>query len=573
MIRRVDAVTVAVCIMSRQKKTAPAINAAHSRLGAYGTALGAIRDTFATQHSSRMSFTESIALALLDWHCADSRAPLLKQSMSVHGCLSLRGRTELDRLPNELLSAIFILAIEQDFHDESDPLTTSPTTISHICRRWRQVALTTGALWTKIVLTFPASDQQLTRTLTWLARSKTYALDILLDFRDPNWDWDEDTHGFRWGDMEAVLRLLVPSAPRWRSFELLTDTWAPIFAFLAQTRAVGPSLERLEQLHLARCNAYFAAKGVVFEPTALSQHLPLFGGAAADVPRLAELRLTGVHIDWAAPPLADLTKLELKYQAADVMPSVAQLVHILASCPNLEALAIVGSGPQFPAAGGGTLGGGALLSAVHRGSAEPGIIKLGRLTAFTFGFVDVNCAVQLLSLLDLPAVCDLSLEDVSASLQHEAPDDASPLLDWLSSTPNTSVISASAATNAAPLAIASPARSTSAACFPLAQLHTLSLHAIHAPHGAFTRFFGACTGLRVLRLRSVASGALAVLESTAPLPLLSTLSADTDAALFARVVQARGAQLTDTRFEPRVPAYVEDEDTDDDDTTPHALHA
>ncbi|KAJ7633690.1 hypothetical protein B0H17DRAFT_512115 [Mycena rosella] len=507
-----------------------------------------------------MSFTESIALALFDWHCSTFRLPLIKQSMNVHGSLSLRARSLIDRLPNELLSAIFILAIEQGYHDKSDPVTTSPTTISHICRRWRQVALATGALWAKIVLTFPTSDHQLARTLTWLSRSKTYALDILLDFRDPLWDWEEETHGFRWVDMEAVLRMLIPSAARWRNVELLTDTWAPIFAFLARTRTVGPSLARLETLHLARCNAYFAAKGEVFQPTELSQHLPLFGGPSADLLRLRELTLTGVHIDWAATPLADLTKLELKYQAADVMPTVAQLAHLLSSCHSLESLAIVGSGPQFPAPGG-ILGGGATLGAANGGSTEHGTIRLTRVTAFTFGFVDVNCAVQLLSLLDLPTLNELSLEDVSASLRHEAPDDASALLDWLSTAANAHDISnASPSTNATSVAVPS----TSAASFPLAQLHTLSLLAIHAPLSAFTRLFGSCAGLSVLRLHGVAPSALAALEDPMRLPHLHTLTADADAVLFARVVETRGSQLADARFEARVPAYEDDDDDDRD---------
>jgi hypothetical protein len=77
-------------------------------------------------------------------------------------------------------------------------------------------------------------------------------------------------------------------------------------------------LAQLKSLHLARCNAYFACKGQVFEPAALGQYLPLFGGEEAVVLRLREVTLTGVHINWLAPPFSNLTKLELKYQAADV---------------------------------------------------------------------------------------------------------------------------------------------------------------------------------------------------------------------------------------------------------------
>ncbi|KAJ7331431.1 hypothetical protein DFH08DRAFT_648516, partial [Mycena albidolilacea] len=104
------------------------------------------------------------------------------------------------------------------------------------------------------------------RTQNWLLWSTPYPLDILLDFRDPDWDREEGTDGFRWSDMEAVLHLLVPTASRWCTIELLTDTRAPIFTFLHHTRTIDGSLTQLKSLNLARCNANFARKNQVFEP-------------------------------------------------------------------------------------------------------------------------------------------------------------------------------------------------------------------------------------------------------------------------------------------------------------------
>ncbi|KAJ7756590.1 hypothetical protein B0H16DRAFT_1458045 [Mycena metata] len=425
---------------------------------------------------------------------------------------------------------------------ETCPLEVGSNAVTPDCRDCsgvQQAALATGNLWTNIVLTFPTSNEQLTRTLAWLSRSKTHPLDILLDFRDPDWDWEgEDTHGFRWADMEAVLRLLIPSAARrWRTFELLTDTWAPIFVFLLRTQKLGSSLENLEKLQVARCNA-FARKGQCFEPTALGHHLPLFGGAETAVPRLREVILT-VHIDWSTPPLANLTKLELKYQAADVMPTVAHFTQILAQCPNLEALAIVGRGPQF-------------TEDVARASWG---IKLVGVTQFTFGFIDVNYAIQLLSLFDLPALCNLSLEDVSASLRHQPPDDAGPLLDWVAAPPDDSPLDNDDTVIAIP---------TSAWPFPLAQLHTLALHSIHAPLLVFVRLYDVCTGLGDLRLCDVGDDAVEALETAAApenppevsstsraniLPRLQTLLVrGADEELFSRVVHTRTPDL-DASFE------------------------
>ncbi|KAK7042656.1 F-box domain-containing protein [Favolaschia claudopus] len=480
-----------------------------------------------------------------------------------HEYLASHRGSEIDRLPNEILSPIFLLAVgqPQHWHDGSDPsITTSPTTLSHICRRWRQVSLGTGSLWTQIVLTYPTSNEQLTCALTWLSRSTTYPLDILLDFRDPDWDWEEETHGFGWRHMEAVLSLLLPTASRWRTLELFTDTWAPIYAFLLHTHTIGRCLEKLEKLHLARCNEYFALKGEVFKPAALGKHLPLFGGAEAAVPRLREVTLTGVHVDWSAghwQPLSCLVKLELKYQAADVMPSVAQFRQILLQSPDLETLAVVGGGPQFPTGNEGSL------------IAGRGSIKLARLTTFTFGFVDAHSAVQLLELFDFPALRELNLEDVSATLQHQPPEDASVLLYWLSNpsyTASTASIADTKNTDGnninfySSLSSASASSTSSSSPFlPLGEVHTLALHSIHASRPSLKRLYGACPSLSSLRLSDVCDEALALLQESPPssaiqnlLPVLDTLFVrGGNKELFGRVISssAREATFKNTRFD------------------------
>jgi hypothetical protein len=286
--------------------------------------------------------------------------------------------------------------------------------------------------------------------------------------------------------------------------------------------------------------------------------------------------LTGVHIDWSAPPLSNLTKLELKYQAADVMPTVAHFIQILAESPNLEVLAIVGRGPQFATSEG--VGSSTVL---HGGSAQAdaralhGTIKLARVTQFTFGFVDVNYAVQLLSLFDLPALCELSLEDVSTSLRHQPPDDADVLLDWLANAAD-SADSHDSPILQAVLDNAVESRSASTSRLPLGQLHTLALHSIYAPRPTFARLYDACTELGVLRLCDVCDGALEALQAEVVkempsansnpmqsdvLPHLNTLFArGVDKEIFTRVVSRRGTVLKDTRFEePGFDEYADDD--------------
>ncbi|KAF9463177.1 hypothetical protein BDZ94DRAFT_1193387, partial [Collybia nuda] len=247
-------------------------------------------------------------------------------------------------LPNELLSHIFFLA-SHDYENDYDAVIT-PVWISHVCSHWRQVALLTGTLWTNLTLAFPVSRPQLSKAITWLIRSQKHPIDILFDFRDPSWDWEEESHTFRWQDMEAILRLFLPHVQRWHRFELLTDTWAPIFTFLWYTRKV-ESAPILESLSLSRCNAYFASKQESFHPIKLKEPIPLFGGLPLE--KLREVSLTGVHVEWSSSKLCDLTSLNFKYQASDVMPTLDEFIATLSTCANLEQLSIIGWGPQFPA--------------------------------------------------------------------------------------------------------------------------------------------------------------------------------------------------------------------------------
>ncbi|KAF8883817.1 hypothetical protein BD779DRAFT_810564 [Infundibulicybe gibba] len=330
----------------------------------------------------------------------------------------------IQRLPNEILGKIFLDATTLSERHAGIRLAT---TLTHVCSRWRQLALWTSSLWGNITITFPTSREQMARTVAFLLRSRSHPLDLLLDFRDPEWDWEEDTHPFSWKDMEAVLRLLFTHVKRWRHFELLTDTWAPIFTFLWYSRRI-TTVPMLQTISLSRCNAYFASKGQRFQPASLKQPIPLFGGVALD--GLREVTLSGVHLDWAQSPLQNLTSLELKYHASDVMPTLAQFTDILAACPDLQRLSIIGWGPRLPEGAHGT----PISDMLGSGKPHVGkILHMPHLTDFSFGFIDIDYAMELLSLFTFPALRTLSLEDLAASLTPLGMQDATPLLEWLTS--------------------------------------------------------------------------------------------------------------------------------------------
>ncbi|KAG6819768.1 hypothetical protein H0H93_008878 [Arthromyces matolae] len=403
----------------------------------------------------------------------------------------------LSRLPNELLSLIF-LSTTQNADDRFERILI-PIVLSQVSARWRNVAIATGGLWNNIILTFPTSRQQLSRAVTWLKRSKLAPLDIFLDFRDPSWDWDlsESAHKFRWQDMEAILRLLMSHFHRWKRFELLTDTWAPIFTFLCYARRV-KSVPTLESLSLQRCNAFFASKHATFAPVEMRQPVQLFGGHCAE--KLREVALTGVHVDWSglsSSPLRNLAKLELSYLANDVLPSMDQFISMLTECRELRHLTILGRGPKIDDSS-------KAASADHDATSErqspspkpPSVIKLTCVTDFVFGFIDTSYALRLLDMINLPALENLTLEDLTDLEPLALHDlDATPILEKL--LPNTC-----------------PSESTYDPPFSLSCIRSLKLAMIHANTATFSRLFHELSALDFLGLYKTKIDAVHALAPT-----------------------------------------------------------
>lgn len=133
--------------------------------------------------------------------------------------LSAFPSSPIGTLPVELLSEIFSISTLStwDTHDlpgrsdYSPPTITSesvlvPHVLASVNRRWRAIALSQPSLWSNICVTPelldwlsinesrdvpPPSRLNTSHITTSLSRSKNYALNILIDGRDPDWDFSE----------------------------------------------------------------------------------------------------------------------------------------------------------------------------------------------------------------------------------------------------------------------------------------------------------------------------------------------------------------------------------------------
>ncbi|KAJ7115636.1 hypothetical protein C8R43DRAFT_1242376 [Mycena crocata] len=88
-------------------------------------------------------------------------------------------------LPNEVVSQIFIHFLP--VHPSCPPLRglPSPTLLTHICRKWRDIAHATLAFWSSILLDFtkPFPDEQNSQLLQpWLARSRSSPMTICVQW-------------------------------------------------------------------------------------------------------------------------------------------------------------------------------------------------------------------------------------------------------------------------------------------------------------------------------------------------------------------------------------------------------
>ncbi|KZT25556.1 hypothetical protein NEOLEDRAFT_349175 [Neolentinus lepideus HHB14362 ss-1] len=399
----------------------------------------------------------------------------------------------IDHLPVELLSYIFVLGtqvqpskkwfdLDEDW-DTRPYLNNLPTSVARVSRRWRKIALSTVALWTSVGISLRdirhhvaesprrgALPRDMSRYLDtrrldlYITHSQSAPIDILIDARDPHWDYIEpeppndllNWNAFLPADMRGALSYLLQSMHRWRSLTILTDIWPPMYAALRclndfqdvdqlsseQPQVVAPMLESLT---LMRCNI-FACYSPIFFPEELRDppYLP-FGGQherrnlLSCLPKLNRLILSGVHLDWTRiapspsggvdgprslplPSYSSLQTLELSYHCRDVRPTLRHFIQMLKGCAGLSKLILRATGPLLDIHNASDI---ALLESVT--------ISLERLRTLCIGYMVSRISLRWMKMISAPELRNLEIEDANHPIdfgEHDGRD----VMAWLSGT-------------------------------------------------------------------------------------------------------------------------------------------
>ncbi|KAI0081611.1 hypothetical protein K474DRAFT_1656418 [Panus rudis PR-1116 ss-1] len=249
-----------------------------------------------------------------------------------------RPMASINSLPTELIVHIFALGVQ----DEADPDSVPPGSpkfevlVSHVCRYWREVALTASNLWTTIHFrTVP----HMHRAEEYLSRSGRMLIDVVVDTTSET----EHKPGFTLfrNEFRQVFSIVTPHIVRWRSLSLKVRDLQCKAAAREVLSSCGsaPELQRLELWHIenwGNAEHLFDAIGpppvVVFDES---------------LPSLRSVSLIGVNLPWRYSSfLRNLISIQLALHSNDVRIPYPDWYRMLSESPGLRSLSLHYSGPK-----------------------------------------------------------------------------------------------------------------------------------------------------------------------------------------------------------------------------------
>ena len=221
--------------------------------------------------------------------CGKQAASGIDESTEIISSLSLKHPFPFNRLPPELLTAVFLEYAQQyqeSYVDKNYLMTQVPhwVSVSYVCRYWRNVALDCANLWSHLFFISPKWVDELLR------RSKAAPLIVHTDLCKVL-----EPHSGPIGSLEKVLK----------NMERIQDIWIQ-YSSNDVMEIICPRLNvpapLLQSLHLT------SSSDISRYPFGISKDI--FSGV---IPRLKKVELTRCLVDWSSPIFNELTELSLEH--------------------------------------------------------------------------------------------------------------------------------------------------------------------------------------------------------------------------------------------------------------------
>ncbi|KAB5591879.1 F-box-like domain-containing protein [Ceratobasidium theobromae] len=254
--------------------------------------------------------------------------------------------TPVNLLPPEILTQIFIIAVEADRanraalaqkfqgEDEKNPLPRPSalrradlaTVISSVNIYWRRLATRTRELWSHIDLgeSGARTDAPFARAKLWLERARGAPLYVTINTTG---------NAAKIIDAWGILPLLRSHETTFRSLDLALNTVDEVHAALARWLSEGAPRSLRS---LAISVPYPPKHGD--SPHALPPGLLHREQRDAFFEPLRSLDLDGTHLSWGGPAFRGLVDLRLSRLTDKICPSVEQMVTIISGSPALRTL-------------------------------------------------------------------------------------------------------------------------------------------------------------------------------------------------------------------------------------------
>ncbi|KAI0264872.1 hypothetical protein BC834DRAFT_237067 [Gloeopeniophorella convolvens] len=258
------------------------------------------------------------------------RAVILEKVISTESRLrslytQLNALTPVSLLPTELLARIFHLLRDSRDYDKDARLPLS-VAVTHVCRHWREVALSDSSLWSALRNSAPRCSQKWLTEM--LIRSKNAPLDIEVYEPHTNFLHSLTHHSSR------ISRLCLSSLEGSPGVQSLLETEAPVLEDLRMETAYhwpGQATGPIVAWH---------------DPPVSTGGFRLFHQQSS---KLRKIHLYNIRIPWVYFPKCTLTHLEItqsldaeESHAAEIirLGTLDDLINIIADSPCLERLTL-----------------------------------------------------------------------------------------------------------------------------------------------------------------------------------------------------------------------------------------